>query len=111
MATERELQRFVEGNVYVCMSSIVDELLNCSDDFQEVYYQELEKHSSSNWLEVWSVSGYLAEELEEENEFVFYYNGHNLWFRETSGQAICMDGVIEEIYNNICQRAGMEVKK
>lgn len=108
MATERELQKFVEGTVYACMTSIVDELLNCSDDFQNAYYDELERQcASSNWLEVWSVSDYLAKELEDEDEFVFEYNGHNLWFRETSGQAISMDSVIEDIYDNICQRVGI----
>lgn len=106
------IEGFVRQEVYVCMTSMIDELLNCSDDFRNAYYDELEKQdASSNWLEVWSVSDYLAEKLEEENEFVFYYSGHNLWFRETSGQAICMDEVIERIYNNICQRVGMEVKK
>lgn len=68
MATQKELKNFIEGNVYVCMTSIVDELLNCSDDFQEVYYEEVEKHLPSSWLEVWSVSDYLAEELKNEAE-------------------------------------------
>lgn len=100
------IEEFVRQEVYVCMSSMVDELLNCSDDFQNAYYDELEKHPSSNWLEVWSVSDYLAKELENEGEFVFYYSGHNLWFRKTSGQAISLDGVIRDIYNELIKYKG-----
>ena len=109
MTSQKDLEKFVKEEVYVCMSFMVEELLNCSTDFQEVYYQELEKQSvSSDWLEVWSVSDDLAEELKNEDEFVFEYAWHNLWFRKTSGQAIYLDGVIQDIYNNICTRAGLE---
>lgn len=97
MTNQKDLERFVRNNVYVCMSSIIDELLKCSNDFQEVYYDE---YCGSDWLEVWSVSDYLAEKLKDEGEFVLEYAWHNLWFRKTSGQAIFLDGVIQDIYNS-----------
>lgn len=97
MTNQKELERFVSNNVYICMSTIIDELLKCSSDFQEAYYDEIQSYGL-NWLEVWSVSDYLGEKLKDEGEFVLEYAWHNLWFRETSGQAICMDGVIKRIY-------------
>lgn len=97
---QEALENFIRNEVYVCMSGVVSELLNCSDDFQEVYYEESERHLS-NWIEVWSVSDYLAKKLSDEDEFVLYYAGHYLWFREVSGQSISMDGVIQGIYNKI----------
>lgn len=98
MTNQKELERFVSNNVYICMSTIIDELLKCSSDFQEAYYDEC---CNSDWLEVWSVSDYLAKKLKDEGEFVFEYAWHNLWFRTTSGQAIYMDSVIEDIFEKM----------
>lgn len=99
MTNQKELEIFVSNNVYVCMTVIIGELLKCSGDFQNAYYDEM--NYDCDWLEVWSVSDYLAEKLRDEGEFVLEYGWHNLWFRTTSGQAIFMDGVIEDIYNEL----------
>lgn len=48
--------------------------------------------------EHWLVTGWLAEKLEERGEIVGEFLGLTIWGRTCTGQAIYMDGVIEEIY-------------
>lgn len=47
--------------------------------------------------EFWSVSGWLAEKLEEKGEIVFECLDFIVWGRQTTGQAIYLDKVIQEI--------------
>lgn len=47
--------------------------------------------------EHWLVSSWLARKLEAEGEVVGEFAGLTIWGRTTTGQAICMDGVIETI--------------
>lgn len=46
-------------------------------------------------MEWWAVSGWLASKLEDRGEIVF--DGY--WGRQSTGQAICLDGVICDIYD------------
>ena len=49
-------------------------------------------------LEHWIVSDWLADRLEEKGEMILKdFLGLNIWGRSTSGQAISIDNVIEEI--------------
>ena len=50
-------------------------------------------------LEHWLVSEWLAKRLLEEGEMVIEFYGLTIWGRTTSGQAIYIDSVIEDIYN------------
>jgi len=53
-------------------------------------------------LEHWLVSNYLADKLEEAGEMVERdFLGLTIWGRQTSGQAISMDGVITGIYDHL----------
>ena len=47
--------------------------------------------------EHWLVSGWLAHKLEAEGEVVGEFAGLTIWGRCTTGQSICMDGVIKTI--------------
>ena len=47
--------------------------------------------------EYWAISGWLAERLEEKNEIVFDCLDFIVWGRECTGQAICLDNVIQNI--------------
>jgi hypothetical protein len=53
-------------------------------------------------LEHWIVSDYLADRLEEHGEIIVRdFFGLTIWGRCCSGQAISMDGVIQEIYKEM----------
>jgi len=54
-------------------------------------------------LEFWTVTSWFAEKLEEYGETCVYVHGLHVWGRCCSGQAIMLDGVIEDI------AAGMEI--
>lgn len=116
-------QRLVENEIYVCLSSLISHLLAFDETLQDEYYSQDFTHKvdcydcdgddDDCWtcedgeveelrepLEFWSVSNYLAEKLKNEDESVMEYCGLNIWCRCTSGQAIALDYVINQIANN-----------
>ena len=48
-------------------------------------------------MEWWLVTPYMAELLKEKGEVILSDYDCYWWGRTTSGQALCMDGVIQEI--------------
>ena len=53
-------------------------------------------------LEFWIVSDWLADRLEEKGKMITRdFLGLTIWGRTTSGQAILIDGVINEIYEEM----------
>jgi len=73
----------------------------------ENYEKAREEHNEGNedkdrWdepeiYEFWSVSDWLYERLKERGEIVFEYLDFYVWGRQTTGQAIYMDKVIQDI--------------
>ena len=47
--------------------------------------------------EFWSITEWLAEKLEEKEEITFEYLDFIVWGRQATGQAILLDGVIQDI--------------
>ena len=78
-------------------------------DNQNLVVEELMKHDeslldslqnfddSSDVLEWWLVTPYMAELLKEKGEVILSDYDCYWWGRQTSGQALYMDGVIQEI--------------
>jgi len=65
----------------------------CDDNRLEPYQREA--------LEHWIVSDYLANRLEDAGEMIVrYFLGLTIWGRTTTGQAIMLDDVICNIYDN-----------
>lgn len=81
---------------------------------------ELDKHSAAEFLqkfcldndidtgdygreayEHWIVTSYLADKLREKGEIVGELFGWNIWGRCATGQAISMDGVIQQIASDM----------
>ena len=116
-------QRLVQNDVYVCLSMLVTHLMSVDESFQDEYYNQdfnvkidcydCDGEDDDCWecdegeveelrepLEYWSVSNWLADKLRNEDEVVIDYCGLNIWCRTTSGQAIYMDYVINQIANN-----------
>ena len=80
---------------------------------QNLVVEELMKHDESLWeelqnldenseiMEWWLVTPYMAELLKEKGEVILSDYGCYWWGRTTSGQALYMDGVIQEIAGQI----------
>ena len=78
-------------------------------DNQNLVIEELMKHDDSIWdniqnfdensevLEWWLVTPYMAELLKENGEVIFADYDCYWWGRTTTGQALYMDWVIQEI--------------
>lgn len=144
--TQQQLSDFVNREVYLCQSSLVDALLSRdpSDilswgDVVNLYDYECEEcgciftqegleksqvvtdetretgqviylcpgcgverpefdEKMKEVLEWWVVSDWLANELEERGEAVLRSDYGTWWGRTCSGQAISLDGVIEDIH-------------
>ena len=63
---------------------------DCGFRFNEPDYPEI--------LEYWFVDDWLANELARRGEQIFEVQGHYpVWGRQTSGQSIALDGVIQDI--------------
>ena len=97
MMTIREM---IDRNVTNRVGLLVQELNSLTDNWEHLYQHP----NSEEVLEHWIVSDWLAEKLESKGELIerSFYNP-TIWGRTTSGQAITMDGVIQEISeeNNI----------
>jgi len=100
--TQDNCRRLVDNHVYHNVSYLVQELSKdekYSNDLMEVQVQFNDEDYPDEALEHWLVSNWLAERLREEGEMVIDFMDLTIWGRTTSGQAICIDTVIEDIYN------------
>ena len=100
--TQDNCRRLVDNHVYHNVSYLVQELSKdekYSNDLMEDQVQFNDEDYPDEALEHWLVSNWLAERLREEGEMVIDFMDLTIWGRTTSGQAICIDTVIEDIYN------------
>ena len=99
------LSQFVNSNVFTDVTEIVEYILDTSfsnvnapfnhDDIENYYIND----SYAEVLEWWQVSSMLCKKLEEKGEVVIPHM--NYWGRCTTGQRIMLDGVIEEIAEDL----------
>ena len=102
VTTQDNCRRLVDSHVYQNLSYLVQELSKdekYSNDLMEVQVQFNDEDYPDEALEHWLVSNWLAERLREEGEMGIDFMDLTIWGRTTSGQAICIDTVIEDIYN------------
>lgn len=66
---------------------------------------------TSEVYEHWIVSGWLAERLKEEGHVVGEFAGLTIWGRQTTGQSISMDHVIQKIAGDLWAEELNEVKE
>ena len=100
--TQDNCRRLVDNHVYHNVSYLVQELSKdekYSNDLMEVQVQFNDEDYPDEALEHWLVSNWLAERLREEGEMFIDFMDLTIWGRTTSGQAIYIDSVIEDIYN------------
>lgn len=85
-------QRIVENCVLKNQSTVVEEMIQAnliSFEYLDPFTDEI--------LEWWLIDSWLAERLRQEGEVVIEEYGCYWWGRSTSGQAICLDSVIQKI--------------
>ncbi len=103
---QNELKQLVDNHVYCNVSMLIAELANNDkymDDLQDLLSMPDPDNEGEyiEALEFWIVSDWFANQLEKHSELVHYdFYGLTIWGRTTSGQAIHMDYVIEEIFNS-----------
>lgn len=85
-------QRIVENCVLKNQSTVVEEMIQANLISLE-YLDPL----ADEVLEWWLIDSWLAERLRQEGEVVIEEYGCYWWGRSTSGQAICLDSVIQKI--------------
>ena len=103
--TQDNCRRLVDEHVHHNVSYLVQELSKQEqymDDLMEVqvnYNSNPIEGEPEEALEHWLVTEWLGKRLLEEGEMVIEFLGLTIWGRTTSGQAIYIDSVIEDIYN------------
>ena len=103
---QRITQKLVEQEVYCCMTHEVEYMLRTQydikdplitdDDVQNMYDEKTDSYAEV--FEWWAVSDWFGEKLKEKGEVIIdTVWGKTYWGRCTTGQAICLDGVIFDI--------------
>ena len=94
MSTIQEhARRMTDLHVLWEQSSVIDELIQAGRIDEEYIYP----FNGEEVLEWWLVTSWLADRLREQGETVIDELGCHWWGRTSSGQAIYMDHVIEQI--------------
>ena len=116
-SNQAKLDRFVHNEVLCCVSGVVEELLKYDEnllceileaqtpvpceDCDQCYADNAEECEHPQYREIfewWAVSNYLGQKLQERGELVHDdFFGLTIWGRCTTGQAIMLDSVIEDI--------------
>lgn len=128
-AKQRQLEAFVNREIIMLASQLVEDLLQISmhgdkssggielDNIENLYitdeataknfgYDSLEAmqdagEDQQEIYEWWFVTKWLYEDLREAGEPVINSDYGYLWGRTCTGQAIYMDGIIEQIYDQL----------
>ena len=94
--TQERAKRITDIHVLWGQSTVIEELIQAGKIDEEYIYP----FNGDEVLEWWLVTPWLAERLKEQGEIIIDKLGCRWWGRLTSGQAIYMDGVIQEICGN-----------
>ena len=88
-------RRVVQNCVLKNQSTVIEEMIRANLISEEYLYP-----FADDVMEWWLIDSWLAERLKEQGEIIIDKLGCRWWGRLTSGQAIYMDGVIQEICGN-----------
>lgn len=89
--SSNELEKDVKDNDEICWKYKCE----CGEFFDEPDFEGKEIY------EWWAVTEYLAEKLNKRGECIFDGPDCKIWGRATTGQAILLDGVIEQIVKEL----------
>ena len=103
---ERELDHVVSNVIIYNVSEAFSELLKTdhADDLIDISYKYENPYEDDGGepelveaLEHWIVADWFAQDLKERGELVGDMLGMTVWGRQTSGQAISMDYVVQDV--------------
>ena len=109
---ERELDRVVGEVVLYNVGPLVGDMIGgkWDDELESILYKVDESFEEDGAeptymeaLEFWLVQDWFADALEKEGELVGEVAGLRIWGRTTSGQAISMDYVVQDILKEIVE--------
>jgi len=92
--TDMFIQEWIEGLEFIIEQDI--ESLE-----SEIADLESDQEYPTEALEHWIVSDWFADKLEQHGQMVIEFCNLNIWGRTTSGQAIIMDYVMQEIASEV----------
>ena len=97
---EDKKEKLVNREVLCNVSYLVTELMSQEKYFEELselFGQEDDEGNIPEVYEYWLVTPWLAEKLKAQGELVTEFFYQDIWGRQTSGQLIYMDAVIDDI--------------
>ena len=104
---QQEVREFVQNEVQSNVNSLVHDIKDSmdypfqwyEDNFVNLYDDE--RDHMKEMYEYWTVSNFLYEKLKAKGEPVADLGSCYVWGRTCTGQAILLDGVICEIYDEL----------
>ena len=93
--TQERAKRITDIHVLWGQSTVIEEMIRANLISEEYLYPFVD-----DVMEWWLIDSWLAERLKEQGEVIIEEYGCFWWGRQSSGQAIYMDGVIQEICGN-----------
>ena len=90
--TQERAKRITDIHVLWGQSTVIEELIQAGKIDEEYIYPFV-----GDVMKWWLIDGWLAERLKREGEVIIDEYGCCWWGRLASGQAICMDSVIQKI--------------
>ncbi len=97
---EDKKERLVNREVLSNVSYLVTELMSQEKYFEELselFGQEDNEGNIQEVYEFWLITPWFAEKLKAQGELVADFFDLNIWGRQTTGQAIYIDAVIDDI--------------
>ena len=91
-----DAQRIVQNCVLKNQSTVIEEMIRANLISEEYLYP-----FADDVMEWWLIDSWLAERLKEQGEVIIEEYGCYWWGRQSSGQAIYMDYVIQRICGGI----------
>ena len=93
--TQERAKRITDIHVLWGQSTVIEEMIRANLISEEYLYPFVD-----DVMEWWLIDSWLAERLKEQGEVIIEEYGCYWWGRQSSGQAIYMDSVIQEICGN-----------
>jgi hypothetical protein len=100
MTSEEKSAKLVQKEIVYNITYLMQELIGQEkyfDDLGGLLGEEGEDGNMPEVLEYWLVTPWLAEKLKARGELVENFQDLDIWGRQTSGQSITLDTVIEDI--------------
>ena len=99
---QRKAKRLVLNEVAQCWSYAHEEMMNKIESYQKAVWEALEVMAldqDDEIYEIWIVSPWMARQLGEHSQITGKWNDVSFWGRMTTGQAIYMDYIVQQIAN------------